>query len=267
MTSHEDTFRPTLLRFWGGLALSPEERLRAEFSSRRYPPVLAFLAPDPPRASDTILDLGGGIGSLAVAMRARFGGTYHLADFHLPPADRQEKLREMGVERCFPVRLDQPQPLAGLPNEYDWILFAEVLEHLLANPLTLFREMYDHLRPGGRLLLTTPNQARASNRVKLMLGRSIKEKDRYPLDGSPGYGHVIEYTLSELESLLGWAGFRLERQAVIQNLPSIRTTRGQRALVRLLNTSLASGLRLGDDILLIARKTARDAAVTTGRVG
>ncbi len=259
MSTDRDATRVALQRFWDRVDLSPEEQERARFSSRRYLPVLDFVAPDPPRFGETILDLGGGIGSLAVGLHARYGGTYHLADFQLPSPSRQAVLHEVGVERCFAVRLDHPDALAGLPSDYSWIVFAEVLEHLLTNPLTLFHEMYDHLGPDGRLLITTPNQARASNRAKLALGRSIKEKDRFPTDGSPGYGHVMEYTLDELGSLLGWEGFWVERSKIIQNLPSIHTTRAQRALVRLLNTPLAGGLRLGDDIILVARKRPRAA--------
>jgi 2-polyprenyl-3-methyl-5-hydroxy-6-metoxy-1,4-benzoquinol methylase len=257
MSTDRDATRATLKRFWDRLDLSPEERERAQFSSRRYLPVLDFVARDPPRSEEPVLDLGGGIGSLAVALHARYGGIYHLADFQVPSAPRQAVLHDMGVERCFEVRLDRPNALAELPNDYQWIVFAEVLEHLLTNPLTLFHEMYDHLRTDGRLLITTPNQARASNRVKLVLGRSIKEKDRFPTDGSPGYGHVMEYTLDELESLLGWEAFRVERSTIIQNLPTIRTTRGQQTLVRFLNTPLAGNLRLGDDIILVARKRPR----------
>ena len=206
-----------------------------------------------------MLDLGGGIGSLSVALHARFGGAYHLADFAVPSVERQEVLRASGVERCFSVRLDRPGPLADLPRGYHWILFAEVLEHLLTNPIVLFRELADHLGPGGHLLLTTPNQARARNRVRLALGRSIKEKDQFPVDGSPTLGHVMEYTLEELASLLGSVGLSVERARVIQNLPTARTTRSQRTMVRLLNTAPADAMRLGDDILMVARKASGSA--------
>lgn len=268
MSKTDGSMGPVLARFWERLGLSPEELERARFSSRRYPPVIEFVAPTPPAPGETLLDLGGGLGSLSVALHARFGGEYHLADFQVPTPTRQAVLAEMGVRQSFAVRLDQPNALRELPTTYDWILFTEVLEHLLTNPLTLFREIHDHLRPGGRLLLTTPNQARASNRVKLALGRSIKEKDRFPLDGTPGYGHVMEYTMDELTSLLRWESFRIERTTVIQNLPSMRTTRRQRTLVRLLNTPLAAGLGLGDDMLVLARTEPRPSrnAPASGRV-
>lgn len=260
--------RATLVRFWEQLDLSSEERERARFSSRRYFPLLDFLAADAPRPSQKILDLGGGIGSVAVAMKVLWGGTCHLADFHVPSPSRQAVLRSFGVDQFFAVRLDEPRALEALPRDYDLIVFAEVLEHLLTNPLVLFREFYDHLVPNGCLLLTTPNQARTSNRLKLALGRSIKEPSRFPTDGSPGYGHVMEYTMDELEQLLRWESFAVERSKVIQNLPSIPTTRTQRALVRVLNTSLAQGLRLGDEMMMLARKVPRPPAtsVKPGRV-
>lgn len=251
--------REVLQRFWGRLDLTQEEAERARFSSRRYPPILTLLSAAPPRDGQKILDLGGGIGNLSVALHARFGGEYHIADFRVPSPSRQSVLRDFGVTQCFDVRLDQPDSLSALPLDYDWVVFAEVLEHLLTNPLRVFREIFNHLRPEGRLVLTTPNQARARNRVKLAMGRSIKEAGRFPPEGTLGYGHVMEYTVDELDELLTREGFRVERTTVIQNLPSIRTTPSQRALVRILNTSVAANLRLGDDILLVARKGVRAA--------
>ena len=42
-------------------------------------------------------------------------------------------------------------------NAFDNILFAEILEHITFNPISLWKEMYRVLRPGGKIILTTPN--------------------------------------------------------------------------------------------------------------
>src|SRR5688500_7161411 len=50
----------------------------------------------------------------------------------------------------------------GLPkdsNQYDLITFFAVIEHLPTSPQSLLKQMFDSLKPGGRLVVTTPNHA------------------------------------------------------------------------------------------------------------
>lgn len=102
--------------------------------------------------------------------------------------------------------LTQP-PLALEDGAFDLIVFSEVLEHLQGNPHHAFGELLRALRPGGRMVLTTPNLARLASRLRLALGRT-------PLEtvGPPGWGgHFREYTLHEVRALAVSAGFRVER--------------------------------------------------------
>jgi 2-polyprenyl-3-methyl-5-hydroxy-6-metoxy-1,4-benzoquinol methylase len=244
----------TLEQFWAEAGIPPRELPRQRFNRRRYLPLLNFLDVRPPAAHSRILDIGAGIGNLCVAMRARYGGTFHYADFALPAPGLQEILRRHGVEHFFAVNLAAPTPFAELEGGYDWVLMTEVLEHLLVNPVELFRSIAGLLNREGRLVLTTPNQARITNRARLLLGRSIREPHAFPSDGRPLFGHVAEYTLEDLRSLLASAGLAVERTAVIQNLPSMTPSTARRALVRLLNTAPARALALGDDILIDARR-------------
>jgi SAM-dependent methyltransferase len=249
--------RAVLEGFWAGLDLSPEERVRWEFTSRRYVPIVDFLKASPPTRETRVLDLGGGIGGLSAVLHARFGGHYDLADMVPPAPGKQPHYARHGIEAFLPVRLDQARSLGDLPGNYDLVLFAEVLEHLLVDPLPLFRGIYDRLGPHGRLLLTTPNMARLGNRLKLLRGRSIKEPGRFPQDGSGSYGHVIEYTLDELDFLLGWESLVRERARIVQHVPSPTPSRLQRMGVPWLNTELAGQMRLGDDILALYRPVPR----------
>jgi 2-polyprenyl-3-methyl-5-hydroxy-6-metoxy-1,4-benzoquinol methylase len=241
--------------FWAAAGLPFERRPYLEFQARRYDSIARFLEPHGPWDHRTVLDLGGGVGSLAVALHARLGGHYHLADFFAPSETLRSALAARGVSDSYRIDLTDPDPLAAAPTRYDAILFVEVLEHLMVNPILLFRKLATHLNPGGLLFLTTPNQARLSNRWKLMWGRSIKEPGRYPLEEAGVYGHVIEYTLSELTSLTGYAGFVPVGARIVQQVPTLLPTRTHRLGVRLLNSSWASRAELGDDILALYRKT------------
>lgn len=48
-------------------------------------------------------------------------------------------------------------------NSMDVILFCEILEHITFNPVNLWRAIYRVLRPGGRIIVTTPNFYAAGN--------------------------------------------------------------------------------------------------------
>jgi SAM-dependent methyltransferase len=50
----------------------------------------------------------------------------------------------------------------------------ETLEHLVVNPLAVFRKIRRILRPGGSLLITLPNALRLTNFALMLDGRSAQ---------------------------------------------------------------------------------------------
>jgi SAM-dependent methyltransferase len=237
-----------LSTFWRELGIPASQLPYYEFQARRYPSIVRFLAPLAPFTNRKILDLGGGVGGLAVALHAAYGGEYHLAEVGPPRERTLEVGRRHGLSAYHAVELGSPGGLANLPSDYDLILLVEVVEHLAGNPLLLFRELHDHVRPGGHVLITTPNQARVTNRGKLLLGRSIKDKGRYPRLPGEVNGHVIEYTRHELDLILAAERYRPVGHLVVQQLPSPRPSLRDRLGVRLLNLSPMRRLELGDNI-------------------
>jgi len=99
---------------------------------------------------------------------------------------------------------------ATLPFEtdtFDVVLFCEVLEHLTFDPLHAMLELKRVLKPGGRLVLTTPNVARLENVSALIEGRNVYD----PYSNYGAYGrHNREYTRHELSQLLTHCGFDIE---------------------------------------------------------
>jgi SAM-dependent methyltransferase len=81
------------------------------------------------------------------------------------------------------------------PAEHDLVVVAEVLEHLYTAPQLVLRCLSTFLRPGGTMLLQTPNAAALVKRVKLLLGRNPYEPLRL-VRHHPG--HFREYTVDEL---------------------------------------------------------------------
>jgi 2-polyprenyl-3-methyl-5-hydroxy-6-metoxy-1,4-benzoquinol methylase len=64
--------------------------------------------------------------------------------------------------------------LSGLPDDsIDVVLFCEILEHLTFNPVDFWKHVYRVLRPGGRIVLTTPNYYCLDGRA-FDLGRTLR---------------------------------------------------------------------------------------------
>jgi len=92
--------------------------------------------------------------------------------------------------------------------QYDVVVFAEVMEHLHTSPRLVLSFVRTLLRPGGSLILQTPNAARLGARLKLLMGKHpyalISEDITEP-------DHFREYTGRELSGLLAESGFSVER--------------------------------------------------------
>ena len=86
------------------------------------------------------------------------------------------------------------------------VLFCEIIEHLLMNPVKVLLEIRRILKPGGQLILTTPNVSRLENVARMLSGTNIYD----PYSGYGPYGrHNREYNKHELHLLLNYLGFTI----------------------------------------------------------
>ena len=65
---------------------------------------------------------------------------------------------KMGAQLEAAIRLDKGEGFSNIADDsIDLLLFCEILEHLAFNPIPMWKEIYRVLRPGARLVVTTPN--------------------------------------------------------------------------------------------------------------
>ncbi|MGE3279216.1 MAG: glycoside hydrolase family 99-like domain-containing protein, partial [Candidatus Altimarinota bacterium] len=72
-------------------------------------------------------------------------------------------------EQTFVADLDGDDWLGKIQGTYDYVVFADVLEHL-KYPLKVLERVKTFLAPGGRILISIPNIAHASIRLELLQG-------------------------------------------------------------------------------------------------
>jgi SAM-dependent methyltransferase len=152
-----------------------------------------------------VLDVacGTGYGSRLLANSARVSGV-----------DRDERSVQTARSRVSGVFLVAEIPPIPLPGEaFDFVTSFETVEHI-SDDLGFVREITRVLRPGGTLLISSPNM-------------DISAPDGVPRNR----WHVREHTLSSLTTLLEEAGLRVH-QVYGQSFPP-RITRGHRVAWRL----------------------------------
>jgi len=129
-------------------------------------------------------------------------------------------------------------------NYFNIVVFSEVIEHFNFHPQAAINEIYRILKPGGKMIITTPNQNRLMNIIKLIIGRSINYDiaEEYTIAT-----HYREYNYAELLHLCGKAGFGTVQKKYF-------TYHNNDFLRKILTYLFKVIPGLSDDILVIAEK-------------
>ena len=173
---------------------------RTKNKVRRRRAALALLADLPPGRA---LDAPCGDGALARELSAR--------GWRVCGAD----IAPVHIDGAASLRLDLDQPLPFSDGAFDAVVSLEGIEHLLS-PARCLAEFCRVLRPGGRLVVTTPNVNNVQSRWHyLMAGRfsGFRPLVRRPLTAEDGdlVKHVTVPYLPTLVYVLSRHGVAVER--------------------------------------------------------
>jgi len=251
-------------------AVLPEEPLLYEdlqiiAHEKTHRKVLEIFSRFPERGD--LLEMPAGEGALAWQL-SKLG--YRVTAGDIDP--RFFKVRSI---HCLPLDLNHDLPVEDM--RYDFISCIEGIEHL-EDQFHFVRECRRVLRPGGRLVLSTPNILNLASRLKYLMSgfyslvpRPINEFSQVPV-----FDHIHPVTYYQLRYMLHTQGFRItqvetdlyRRSALalfllkpLTHLYSIRTMRkendtAQRQANKEIRAIMNSGrLLLGRTLILVAQKT------------
>jgi SAM-dependent methyltransferase len=172
--------------------------------AHRMARMLAAALDDAP-APARILDLGCGDGA-AASLAAQRNPGHHLIGFDWS-AGALGRARRLGLT----VVRSGVDPIPVASCSVDVVIMSELIEHLVDTDSAL-DEVFRVLRPGGSLLLSTPNLAAWYNRGLVLLGVQpiFSEVSLRGVYGRPGHvvaGHLHLFTRGALVGLLAARGF------------------------------------------------------------
>ncbi len=152
-----------------------------------------------------VLDLGCGDGA-AASLAARRNPGHHLIGLDWS-AGALGRARRLGLT----VVRSGTDPLPVASASVDVVIMSELIEHLVDTDAAL-EEVFRVLKPGGSLLLSTPNLAAWYNRGLVALGVQpiFSEVSLRGVYGRPGHqvaGHLHLFTRGALVGLLAARGF------------------------------------------------------------
>lgn len=201
-----------------GRSLTPAV-VKGAWKSPHYMHVIAMTVEN--TKGSKILDVGISYGIYATVLKRIFG-------FDIYGIDHPENIKaycRFPIQQGIPVvpcdlHFDQiPYPKAT----FNTVVAAEIVEHLLLSPKAFFLKLRPVLKPGGRLIVTTPNFANLRNILYLIKGLNPAGtfpdeavwKDRTAKDNRV---HPREYTVKEIRNALLDTGFEIGKIETVNKI-------------------------------------------------
>lgn len=168
-------------------------------------------------ANSNVLDVGSGGGALTAALVRDAGCTVTAVDLTADKVAYAGAFAQATVEGS----IEDPSTWEQIEGPFDYIVFADVLEHL-ADPWAVLRRCKDYLTPGGCVVASIPNVAYYRVRQHLLFGRF----DYCPF-GVLDRTHLRFFTAKTVQALF------LDTDYTIQGFERVYTSRKNELLGKL----------------------------------
>lgn len=160
-------------------------------------PIVSDVLSDVPPAS-VILDLGCGNGSMLAQFRKRFSRLHGLEMSSSGLVEAKKAYPEIQFAQADLTADLSGHPLAG---QCDVVISTEVVEHVFL-PRIFAKNCFQFLKPGGRLILSTPYHGYLKNLALAAAGKMDAH-----FTALWDYGHIKFWSRRTLTELLEEAGF------------------------------------------------------------
>jgi 2-polyprenyl-3-methyl-5-hydroxy-6-metoxy-1,4-benzoquinol methylase len=158
----------------------------------------------------SILDIGAGNGHLTAEIAQKFGvRTMGLEGSASGVASAAEQYPQLELAQAD---VDDPLP-DSLRGQFDLVLSIEVIEHLLY-PANLLQRAREALKPGGKLILTTPFHGYWKNLAIALCNGFDKH-----FEPTRAGGHIKFFSRASITALLEEEGFHPERFTTLGRIP------------------------------------------------
>lgn len=182
-----------------------------------------------------ILDVGAGNGYFVNVARSEFG--LETDGIEISKSETEYARRQFGIEYLG-------SELGRVTKSYDVVGCFNVIEHVNA-PAGLAERMSERVRPGGFLILTTPNPA--------CIHRRLRGLRRWSMVCPPH--HINLFPRRALEELIARAGFEvLEYSTLSTYINFVRKIDTRSLLLRRTAFQLLKATKLGADHFVVCRK-------------
>ena len=233
---------------------------RASETYREHPDLLDWIRADPRNPlhqimnlidGGSVLDVGCGGGILGRLLAGKPGVVVDGLDPAIAPDNpgvhAYRRFHQSGIESLFEN---------GMLAQYDWIVFADVIEHF-PFPDEMLGQVVARAKPEARFIISTPNVAYLAVRLDMLAGRF-----EYTKSGTLESTHLRFFTWQTLQPFLAAVGLDIERGLCLNQSFYEDKTRPLNALRTLLALSLISesSYPLAYQFLILARKAGASGA-------
>jgi SAM-dependent methyltransferase len=161
----------TLIQQYADEPLPDWEENYLNYHAARFLDTIILLGPG---QGQRLLDVGAFPGHLTVAAHSlgyQVDGLNGRAESAPSLQKLADRLERYGIALVLADVESEPFPFPD--KQFDVVLASEILEHLHFNPYRLLRESFRVMKPGGRILITTPNISQLQNVIRLIRGQNI----------------------------------------------------------------------------------------------